>query len=127
MPRLFIVCPNTEKAGDTGLDMDLFDLDAYDLGEQSMVCPRCHEIHTSTKDDVRPRSAGEVEQANARRMGTSASQSDTSLYILGVCRTLTAIVIRWVGSRVIASLAQVTPSIGSVTDTTSHSGPRPPK
>ncbi len=127
MPQLFIICPNTEKEVYTGLNMDWFAFDSYNLGEQSLVCPRCHEIHTSTKDDVRPRSAGEVEQANARRMGTSASQSDTSLYILGVCRTLTAIVIRWVGSRVIASLAQVTPSIGSATDPTSHSGPGPPK
>ncbi len=59
--------------------------------------------------------------------GDRAGQSETSLYILGVCRTLTAILIRWVRSRVIASIAQGTPSFGSVTDTTSHSGPRPPK
>ncbi len=41
----------------------------------------------------------------------SAGHSDTSLYILGVCKTLTAIVICLVGSRVIASLAHVTPSL----------------
>ena len=49
------------------------------------------------------------------------------LWMGGSCTTLTAIVIRSVESWVITSLAQVTPSFSSATDSTSHSGPGPPK
>ncbi len=58
MPQLFIICPNTEKEVYTGLNMDWFAFDSYNLGEQSLVCPRCREAHTWTKDDVRLRSDG---------------------------------------------------------------------
>ena len=58
MPELFIICPNTEKEVYTGLNMDWFAFDSYNLGEQSLVCPRCQETHTWTKDDVQLRSDG---------------------------------------------------------------------
>ena len=45
MPQLFIICPNTEKEVYTGLNMDWFAFDSYNLGEQSLECPRClHRI-----------------------------------------------------------------------------------
>ncbi len=58
MPQLFIICLHTENEVYTGLNMDWFELDAYDLGEQSLLCPCCHEAHTWTKDDARLRSDG---------------------------------------------------------------------
>ena len=58
MPQLFIICPNTEKEVYIGLNMDWFAFDSYNLGEQSLECPRCHETHTWTKDDVQLRSDG---------------------------------------------------------------------
>lgn len=58
MSQLFIVCPNTKEEVYTGLNMDWFDVDAYELGEMSLVCPRCHETHTWTQKDVRLRSDG---------------------------------------------------------------------
>ncbi len=58
MPQLFIICPNTEKEVYIGLNMDWFAFDSSNLGEQSLVCPRCQETHTWTKDDVRLRSDG---------------------------------------------------------------------
>ncbi len=58
MPQLFIICPNTGKEVYTGLNMDWFALDSYNLGEQSLVCRRCQETHTWTKDDVQLRSDG---------------------------------------------------------------------
>ena len=58
MPQLFIVCPETGNEVYTGLNMDWFDFDAIELGEQSFKCPRCHQMHTWTKNDATLRSDG---------------------------------------------------------------------
>ena len=51
MPQLFIICPNTEKDFYTGLNMDWFAFDPYNLGEQSLVCPRCQENQERLQSD----------------------------------------------------------------------------
>ena len=58
MPQLFILCPNTDQEVYTGLNMDWFDVDAYDLGEMSLECPNCSETHKWNQKDARLRSDG---------------------------------------------------------------------
>ena len=58
MPQLFILCPETGKEVYTGLNMDWFDLDAYDLKPEPLECPHCDGTHSWTKDDVQLRADG---------------------------------------------------------------------
>ena len=45
MPQLFIICPNTEKEVYTGLNMDWFALDAYNIGADTPMTPHQYCKH----------------------------------------------------------------------------------
>ena len=59
MAQVMIVCPETGKHVYTGLNFDWFDLDAYELGEKTVVkCSECGQEHKWTKDDAFLRADG---------------------------------------------------------------------
>ena len=58
MPQVFVYCPETEKPVYTGFNFTWFELDAMELGEQSLKCPVCGQEHVWTKDDAFLRADG---------------------------------------------------------------------
>lgn len=58
MSQAFIRCPATGREVYVGLNLDWFDVDALELGEQETRCPECGETHCWTKDDLTLRADG---------------------------------------------------------------------
>ena len=52
MPRVLILCPNTGREVYTGLRMNWFTLDTYDMGRQTLVCPECGAEHEWDERDA---------------------------------------------------------------------------
>ena len=58
MSQAFIVCPVTGKSVYTGLNLEWLEVDAIELGEQTLKCPECGQTHFFTKFDLQLRSDG---------------------------------------------------------------------
>ena len=58
MSQAFLTCPETNAFVYVGLNLEWIGLDCLDIGEQTIECPECGQIHRWSKDDLVLRADG---------------------------------------------------------------------
>lgn len=58
MSQMFISCPETGQPVYVGLNFEWLQLEAVEIEEATIVCPRCGGVHSWDKDDVDLRADG---------------------------------------------------------------------
>lgn len=53
MATLYIICPETGKPVDTGVNIPKEDVKNLDRARNTVTCPHCGQTHTWDKTDVR--------------------------------------------------------------------------
>jgi endogenous inhibitor of DNA gyrase (YacG/DUF329 family) len=52
MPRLMITCPETGKPVYTHFNFNWTTLDSARIGEQTVQCPKCGDVHSWRREDA---------------------------------------------------------------------------
>ena len=58
MSQAFVTCPETNAFVYVGLNLEWIGLDCLDIGEQTIECPVCGQLHKYSKEDLVLRADG---------------------------------------------------------------------